>query len=60
MAGSCIRNCDFVRRPNHLPGAKEVKYILIIPAVLLGAAVALYVWAVRQPNVFENMDEAYN
>ena len=38
-----------------------MKYLLIvIPAILLGAAVALYVWAVRQPNVFENMDEAYN
>ena len=37
-----------------------MKYLVIVPAVLLGAAVALYVWAVRQPNVFENMDEAYN
>ena len=37
-----------------------MKYILIVPAVLLGAAVALYVWALTQPNVFENMDEAYN
>ena len=57
MAGSCIRNCDFVRRQNHLPGAKEVKYILIIPAVLLGAAVALYVWVLTQPNVFEEAAE---
>ena len=37
-----------------------MKYILIIPAVLMAAAVALYVWALTQPNVFENMDEAYN
>ena len=39
---------------------RMIRYFLIVPAVLLGAAVALYVWALTQPNVFENMDEAYN
>ena len=37
-----------------------MKYILIVPAVLLGAAIGLYIWALTQPNIFANMDEAYN
>ncbi len=37
-----------------------MKYLIIAPAVLLGAAIALYVWALHQPNIFANMDEAYN
>ena len=37
-----------------------MKYLVIVPAVLLGAAIAMYVWALTQPNIFANMDEAYN
>jgi len=37
-----------------------MKYLVIVPAVLLAAFAALYVWARYQPNPFENMDEAYN
>ena len=37
-----------------------MKCILIIPAVLLAACVALYLWALHQPSIFANMDEAYN
>ncbi len=37
-----------------------MKYLIIAPAVLLAAAIALYVWALTQPNIFANMDEAYN
>lgn len=37
-----------------------MKCILIIPAVLLAAFVALYVWALHQPNIFANWQEAYN
>ncbi len=36
------------------------RYLAIIPAVLAAAFVALYLWAQRQPNIFANMDEAYN
>ncbi len=34
--------------------------LLLVPIVLLAAAVALYVWVLTQPNMFENMDEAYD
>ena len=37
-----------------------MRYLIIVPAVLAACAVALYVWALTQPNVFANMDEAYN
>ena len=37
-----------------------MKYLVIVPAVLAAAFVALYVWALTQPNIFANMDEAYN
>lgn len=37
-----------------------MKCIMIVPAVLIAACVALYVWALTQPNMFENLDEAYN
>lgn len=48
-------------RLHHSLGANRMKYLLIvIPAILLAAAVALYVWALTQPNMFENLDEAYN
>ena len=34
-----------------------MKYILIVPAVLMAACVALYVWVLTQPNVFEEAAE---
>lgn len=34
--------------------------LLLVPIVLLGAAIALYVWALHQPNIFANWQEAYN
>ena len=37
-----------------------MKYLVIVPAVLAAAFAALYVWALHQPNIFANMDEAYN
>jgi len=37
-----------------------MRYIVIVPAVLAAACVALYFWALTQPNIFANMDEAYN
>ena len=37
-----------------------IRYFLIVPAVLLGAFAALYVWAVRQPNMFDKWEEAYD
>ena len=37
-----------------------IRYILIIPAVLMAACVALYVWAAFDPNPFEKWEEAYN
>ncbi len=37
-----------------------MKYLAIVPAVLLAAAVAMYVWALHQPNIFANWQEAYN
>ena len=37
-----------------------MKYLIIAPVVLLAAFAALYVWALHQPNIFANMDEAYN
>ena len=37
-----------------------MKYLIIAPVVLLAACVALYIWALTQPNIFANMDEAYN
>ena len=38
-------------------GDKMIRYLLIVPAILLGAAVALYVWVLTQPNVFEEAAE---
>ena len=36
------------------------RYLVIIPAVLMAAAVALYVWAAYDTNPFEKWEEAYN
>ena len=48
-------------RLHHSLGANRMKYLLIvIPAVLLGAAVALYVWAAYDTNPFDKWEEAYN
>ena len=37
-----------------------IRYLVIVPAVLLAAVVALYFWALHQPNIFANWQEAYN
>ena len=37
-----------------------IRYLVIVPAILLGAAVALYVWAAYDTNPFEKWEEAYN
>ena len=37
-----------------------IRYILIVPAVLMAACVALYVWAAYDTNPFEKWEEAYN
>lgn len=37
-----------------------MKYLIIAPVVLLAACVALYFWALHQPNIFANWQEAYN
>ena len=36
-----------------------MKYLLIVPAVLMAAAVALYVWAAYDTNPFEKWEEMY-
>lgn len=38
----------------------EMKYLIIVPAVIAACAVALYVWAVRQPNPFLDWEGAYD
>ena len=37
-----------------------MKYLIIAPVVLLAAFVALNLWALTQPNIFANWQEAYN
>ena len=37
-----------------------MRYLIIVPAVLAACAVALYVWAVRQHNIFADWEGAYN
>ena len=37
-----------------------IRYLVIVPAVLAAAFFALYVWALHQPNIFANWQEAYN
>ena len=37
-----------------------IRYLVIVPAVLAAACVAMYIWALTQPNPFANWQEAYN
>ena len=37
-----------------------IRYLVIVPAVLMAACVALYVWAAFDPNPFEKWEEAYD
>lgn len=37
-----------------------MKYLIIVPAVLLAAVVALYVWAAYDTNPFDRWEEAYD
>jgi hypothetical protein len=37
-----------------------MKYLLLVPAVLLGAAIALYVWAAYDPRPLADWDGIYD
>ena len=45
----------------YILGAHQmIRYLVFVPAILLGAAVALYVWAAYDTNPFDKWEEAYN
>ncbi len=37
-----------------------MKRLLLVPIVLLGAAIALYLWAAVQPPIFNDWESAYD
>ncbi len=37
-----------------------MKYLLIVPAVIAAAAVAMWLWLVHGPNPYQDWEEAYD
>jgi hypothetical protein len=63
--GGCDAHpCGFawqlVSRQRTEGGRRMIRYLVIVPAVLAAAFFAMYIWALTQPNIFANWQEAYN